>query len=88
MFFCRNNQSAKAVSLVTAVTSGTPPSEVHPILFDGIGEFIHSTILKMNGAAGPSGLDTASWKRLCTLFITASVKLCDSIAALAKQIIL
>ena len=40
----------------------------------------------MDGAAGPSGLDAAAWKRLCTSFKTASADLCDSLASTAKRI--
>ena len=37
-------------------TSGQEP---HPVLFDQIdGTLIRSTVQKMDGAAGPSGLDT------------------------------
>ena len=35
----------------------------------------------MDGAAGPSGLDATSWKRLCTSFKGTSADLCDSLAA-------
>ena len=40
----------------------------------------------MDGAAGPSGLDAASWKRLCTSFKGASTDPCESWAATARQI--
>ena len=40
----------------------------------------------MDGAAGPSGLDVASWKRLCTFFKSASTDLCESLAATARRI--
>ena len=40
----------------------------------------------MDGAAGPSGLDAASWKRLCTSFKGASTDLCESIAATARRL--
>ena len=33
----------------------------------------------MDGATGPSGLDTASWKRLCTSFKFASADLCEAL---------
>ena len=47
---------------------------------------IHDMILRMDGAAGPSGLDAASWKRLCTSFKDASADLCESLAATARRI--
>ena len=40
----------------------------------------------MDGAAGPSGLDAASWKRLCTSFKGASTDLCESLAATARRL--
>lgn len=41
----------------------------HPIIFDNItAETIRSAVLHTQGAAGPSGLDALSWKRLCTAF--------------------
>ena len=44
------------------------------------GHLIRNTILWMDGAAGPSGLDTAAWKRMYTSFKEASADLCKSIA--------
>ena len=41
---------------------------------------IRSTILKTQGAAGPSGLDATYWRRLCTSFQKESEQLCDAIA--------
>ena len=71
----------------TIITPDTPLVEPHPVLFDEINtHVIQSTILKMDGAAGPSGLDAASWKRLCTSFKGASTDLCESIAATARQL--
>lgn len=40
----------------------------------------------MDGAAGPSGIDAAGWKRLCTSFGTHSVDLCDAISCLARRV--
>ena len=43
--------------------------EPHPVIFEKIdGPLIRSTALRMDGAAGPSGLDAAVWKRMCTSF--------------------
>ena len=59
----------------------------HPILFESIdGPLIWNTALRMDGAAGPSGLDAAAWKRLCSSFKSASDELCDNLACLARQI--
>ena len=40
-------------------------TEPHPVMFEAInGELIHNTVLKMDGAAGPSGLDAAPRKHM------------------------
>lgn len=47
----------------TIVNPNTPANEPHSIIFEQIdGQLIHNTVLKMDGAAGPSGLDAAAWK--------------------------
>ena len=38
------------------------------------------------GAAGPSGVDAYSWRRLCSSFGRASVSLCNSLAAVARRL--
>ena len=61
--------------------------EPHPVIFDVIdGQLIRSMMLKMDGAAGPSGLDATAWKRMCTSFKTASVDLSESLANTARQL--
>ena len=63
------------------------PLPFHPALFDNIdGILIHCTILHMDGAAGPSGLYVASWKKLCTAFQEASDTLCDALSAIARRL--
>ena len=47
---------------------------------------IRETALKAEGAAGPSGLDAAGWKRLCTSFQSASTDLCEALASTARRI--
>ncbi|XP_062508484.1 uncharacterized protein LOC134184756 [Corticium candelabrum] len=65
--------------------SQAPPT--HPILFDKIdGYLIRAMSLKCQGAAGPSGLDAAAWRRLCTGFKVLSRNLCDSIASTTRRI--
>ena len=56
----------------------------HFILFDQLnGQMIRETALKAEGAAGPSGLDAAGWKRLCTPFQCACTDLCEALASTA-----
>ena len=40
----------------------------------------------MDGAAGPSGLDSSAWKRLCSSFSSLSMDLCNVLAALARKL--
>ena len=47
---------------------------------------MHSIALKMDGSAGPSGLDLAAWKRLCTSYKIASTDLCDALASATRRI--
>ena len=61
--------------------------EPHPIHFNQIdGPLIRTVALKTDGAAGPSGIDAAGWKHLCTSFRSHSADLCDALASLAKRI--
>ena len=50
------------------------------------GQLIHNTVLKMDGAAGPSGLDAAAWKCMCTSFKIASVDLCESLVSTTRRL--
>ena len=47
---------------------------------------IQRIVLKMDGGAGPSGVDAAGWRRLCTAFKKSSADLCDAIALLARRL--
>ena len=65
----------------------TPPNEPHTVHFDRIdGQLIQRMALKMDGAAGPSGLDAASWKRLCSCYNSSSSDLCSAIASMARKL--
>lgn len=50
------------------------------------GDEIRQAVLRIDGAAGPSGLDSTAWKRLCTAFEDASNELCEAVAVLAKKL--
>ena len=59
----------------------------HPILFESIdGEAIRRAALHTEGSAGPSGIDSAGWRRMCTSFRKASSDLCNSTSSVAKRI--
>ena len=62
-------------------------SEVHPVLFQQItGEKIRSIALRVKGAAGPSGVDAAGWRRILVSFHRESKNLCAAIAAFARRL--
>ena len=53
--------------------------DFHPIAFNQITpEAVRRAVLRTEGAAGPSGVDTLGWRRLCTSFRGASSDLCSS----------
>ena len=61
--------------------------DFHPDPFNSISpKVIRSTVLKMDGSPGPSGLDVAAWKHLCTSFWSASHTLCSALSSLAKHL--
>ena len=54
------------------------------MLFDEInGPLICSAALKTQRLAGPSGLDAADWKHMCTSYQSDSDQLCEAITSLA-----
>ena len=73
--------------LAEAVTTRMPATPTHPVIYEEIdGNLIKSVTLKINGSAGPSGLDSAAWKRACCSFGRFSVDLCDAISRVARKI--
>ena len=59
----------------------------HPILYELInGPLIHSIALRTNGAAGPSGINAAGWRRLLSSFRKDSADLCEAVAMVAHHI--
>ena len=65
--------------------SVSPP---HPIVFDQLDAICirRAAVLRTSGAAGPSGLDAAAWRRMCTSFQRASSDLCDALSAVARKL--
>ena len=56
------------------------------MIFDSLNaNTICSAALKVNGAAGPSGLDAHGWRCLCTCFKDASRDLCASLASVSRR---
>ena len=61
--------------------------ESHPVLFERItSDTIRRAALRCGGSAGPSGLDSAAWQRLCTSFKGPSTELCTALALVARRI--
>ena len=84
---CQKHPPKQRLKKSTIIIPDIPLVEPHPVLFDEINaQVIKSTILKMDGAAGPSGLDSVSWKHFCTSSKGASTDLCESIVATAKRL--
>ena len=70
-----------------AVLGDADDDSFHPAIFDNItAESIRAAALHTQGAAGPSGLDALSWRRLCTAFGQRSNDLCVALAAVARRI--
>ena len=85
----KKKHPARKPAVPSAVIDPNCPNQdpSHFILFDQLdGQMIRETALKTEGAAGPSGLDAAGWKRLCTSFQSASTDLCDALASTARRI--
>ena len=59
----------------------------HPVIFERLtGVSIRNAALHTKGSAGPSGIDSFGWKRLCTSFKNISDDLCFSLALVARKL--
>ena len=64
----------------------TPPL-THDFIFENLDcPAIRSVVFHSQGGEGPSGMDAASWKRMCTKYHGTSNRLCSAIAALVKRL--
>ena len=69
------------------ITTTEDPPEVHSVLFDRLTSLsVRSAALRTQGSAGPSGVDAAGWKRICSAFHKDSVDLCAAIAAVGRRL--
>ena len=67
------------------IVDDVPSQGPHPVLYERIdGPLIHSIALKTEGAAGPSGIDAAGWRRLLSSFQKDPVKLCEAVALMTR----
>ena len=71
----------------TLLPQSTCTTDYHPVIFEKVnGDLIRSVALQTHGSAGPSGVDAAGWRRMCTSFQGASNDLCEALAAMTKRI--
>ena len=79
-----NPSPATPLSLINPTS--TIVRSCHPVIFDCLdGDLIRRTAIRIQGLAGPSGVDALGWRCLCTSFRTASFDLCHSLASVAKR---
>lgn len=79
--------AARPVSAAALLMSSQPAQPTHPVLFDNItAASIKASVMKCQGSAGPSGLDSAAWQRLCCSFKGASADLCTALALVARRL--
>ena len=70
-----------------AVIPGQAPAPPHSVLFESLTrEVVRRAALHTQGAAGPSGVDADSWRRMCTSFGECSDELCDALAKCARRL--
>ena len=63
------------------------PQDSHPVIFESLdANAIRPAALSVNGAAGPSGLDSHEWRCLCTSHKGASRDLCAALASVAVMV--
>lgn len=69
------------------ISSTTPRPVTHPVVFDCLdGASICTATLHTSGSAGPSGIDSTGWRRLCNSFQKALADLCNSLALVARKL--
>ena len=79
--------SARPADEEALVTTTEDPPEVQPIIFQSLtGAQIRKAALRIQGSAGPSGVDAIGWRRLCTGFKRESNDLCEAIAAVGRRL--
>ena len=78
---------AGAICPEALVTTSDKPVESHLVPFKCLtGSAIRSAALRTQGTAGPSGIDAAGWRRMCTAFHRDSADLCAAIAAAGRRL--
>ena len=67
--------------------SSLDPNLFNPIIFENLNaDSIHRAAMHTHGSAGPSGLDSFAWRRLCSSFGSVSHDLCSALAAVGRRL--
>ena len=94
---CGEGQTVRQILIKKHPRGQVPPQDAllptgkaeraHPIVSESLdANCIRQAALKVEGSAGPSGLDADAWRRLCVSFKSASDDLCHALAAFAKRL--
>ena len=88
MDIVRQKHPSKSTPVPSTLVKDEPSTLLpHQIIFDQIdGVKIRYAALKIEGAPGPSGLDAAAWKQMCTSHRDASNDLCKAITAVTRRL--
>jgi len=68
--FKKKHPTSSPINYDSLINPEFPPSETcHQVIFEGLnGAVIRNSLLKTEGAAGPSSIDAAGWWCMCTSF--------------------
>ena len=79
--------SGREIKEEALIGNGEEPPTPHPVLFEQLtGQSIRAAALRTQGSAGPSGIDAAGWRRICTGFHRHSSDLCSALARCARRL--
>ena len=79
--------TGKPPDLSSLLTSSSETNILDPILFENLNaDTIRNAAMHTQGSAGPSGLDSFAWRRLCCSFGSASHDLCSALAAVGRRL--
>ena len=71
----------------SSLLSSSEPALFDRIIFENLNaDTIHHAAMHTHGSAGPSGLDSYVWRRLCSSFGSVSHDLCSALAAVARRL--
>ena len=72
----------------SSLLTSSPESDLfNPIIFESLNaDSIQRAAMHTHGSAGPSGLDSFAWRRLCSSFGVVSHDLCSALAAVGRRL--